>query len=116
MKLKVCRQKELLPGERKVIMKGKIPVIVFCNNDYEYFAIHGVCPHQGALLEGGEQTWLTMSQEQGTYRVERLNEILRCPWHSFDYDLKSGECVTDCKLKVKTYIVQVEDGYIHVDV
>lgn len=117
MKQIVCRKDEFGPGERRVVTKGKTPIVVVCNKDNEYFAFHGICPHQGAELKGGELTWLTYSDEQWVYQVEKEGEILRCPWHSFDYDVKTGQCVTACnKMRVKTYSTHIEDGNVVVEI
>ena len=32
-----------------------------------------------------------------------------CPWHGYEYDMKTGECVSDRKLKLRKYKV-VEKG------
>ena len=28
-----------------------------------------------------------------------------CPWHGYEYDLKTGECIGDRKLKLRKYNV-----------
>jgi nitrite reductase/ring-hydroxylating ferredoxin subunit len=114
MKHDVCKQEELLPGEMRVVyINDKTPVVVGCNMKREYFAIRDVCPHQGARLSKGKLTWNTVSDEPCVYGVAQEGEILRCPWHSFDYDTKTGQCLADPQhLKVKTYTVTVEEGHI----
>lgn len=106
----VCKQSEFEPGQMYTIMKGKVPVIVVCADIGEYYAVRGICPHQGAMLDKGHLTSLTVSEEPGLYSLAKGKEILRCPWHSFDYDVTSGECVSDQSLRVKTYPVHVEKG------
>jgi nitrite reductase/ring-hydroxylating ferredoxin subunit len=32
-----------------------------------------------------------------------------CPWHGYEYDMKTGECVSERKLKLSKYKV-VEQG------
>jgi nitrite reductase/ring-hydroxylating ferredoxin subunit len=33
-----------------------------------------------------------------------------CPWHGYEYDIKTGECVSDRKLKLRRYkVVQKGD-------
>jgi len=34
-----------------------------------------------------------------------------CPWHGYEYDMKTGECVSDRRLKLRRYkVVEKEDG------
>lgn len=115
MKHVVCKQSELGPGQMRTVTKGKAPVVVVCSEDNEYYAVRGICPHQGAMLDKGHLTSLTVSEGPGHYEVEKGGEILRCPWHSFDYDVTTGECVSDKSLRIKTYPAYVEEGDIVVD-
>jgi nitrite reductase/ring-hydroxylating ferredoxin subunit len=115
MKQVVCRQGELGPGQMRTITKGQAPVVVVCNAKNEYYAVRGVCPHQGGMLGAGQLTSLTVSDEPGRYELAKHGEVLRCPWHSFDYDVTTGRCVSDPRLRVKTYPVHIEDGYVVVD-
>jgi nitrite reductase/ring-hydroxylating ferredoxin subunit len=111
----VCREEELAPGQMRTLRIGRAPVVVVCSAVGEYHAIRGICPHQGALLGRGRLWSLTVSDEPGAYGLAEKAEILRCPWHSFDYDVKTGRCVSDPRLRVRTYPVSVEDGHIVVD-
>lgn len=99
----------------KTVPNGGAPIIVVCGEDNRYYAIRGICPHQGARLGKGHLTSLTASETPGVYGMEKDRAILRCPWHSFDYDIASGRCVSDPRLRVKTYPVHVENGEIMVD-
>lgn len=111
----VCREEELAPGKMKTLRNGGVPIVVVCSAVGEYHAVRGICPHQGALLGRGHLWSLTVSEEPGVYGLAEKAEILRCPWHSFDYDVKTGRCVSDPRLRVRTYPVSVEDGHIVVD-
>jgi nitrite reductase/ring-hydroxylating ferredoxin subunit len=37
-----------------------------------------------------------------------------CPWHGMEYDMKTGECVSDRKMKLKKYktVQKGEDLYV----
>ena len=49
------------------------------------------------------------SQKPQEYNYERDGEILVCPWHRWEFDIKTGKSVFNPhKLKVKTYPVTVE--------
>ena len=42
----------------------------------------------------------------------RDGEIIRCPWHLWEFDILTGGCLVDPKVRVKTYPVRIEDGEV----
>jgi nitrite reductase (NADH) small subunit len=40
--------------------------------------------------------------------------VLSCPWHGWQYDVRTGENEFDRAIVLQTYPVQVEDGEIKV--
>jgi nitrite reductase/ring-hydroxylating ferredoxin subunit len=102
--------RELPPGSRKLVtVKGR-PIAIF-NIEGELFGILNRCPHQGGSLCEGRLIGLVESSEPGEYRYSRPNEILRCPWHGWEFDLRTGQsrCEPD-RIQVKSYEVAVEHG------
>lgn len=101
---------ELPEGTRRVfVVKGR-PIVVF-NIAGEYFAMLNKCPHQGAPLADGKLTALMTSPSAGMVRCERAGEILRCPWHGWEFDVRSGESWFDpAHTKVRMYEVDLETG------
>ena len=41
-------------------------------------------------------------------RVTRAAALVRCPWHKWDFDIASGRCEVDARLRVRRYPVEVE--------
>jgi nitrite reductase (NADH) small subunit len=115
MKQVVCRREELGPGQMLVVSKGRAPVVVICSESNDYYAVRGICPHQGGLLGAGQLTSLTAPGDPGVYELEKHGEVLRCPWHSFDYDVKTGLCVSDPSLRIRTYPVYLEGDHLVID-
>ncbi|KHF37967.1 Rieske (2Fe-2S) protein [Halalkalibacter okhensis] len=106
----VANVDEIPPGERKVIdIKGRSIGVFNINGDF--FAIRNNCPHQGApLCEGGISGIIT-SQEPGEYNYSREGEFVRCPWHSWEFDIKTGQSYFDPrKTLVKSYKTNTESG------
>jgi 3-phenylpropionate/trans-cinnamate dioxygenase ferredoxin subunit len=59
---------------------------------------------------------IARSSGPGDYGWARAGEILRCPWHAWEFDIKTGKAVVDPqKVRVKTYEVSVEP-YVPPDV
>ena len=88
--------------------------IVIFNVRGEYFALLDRCPHEGAsLCKAGPLTSLMESDTPGHYQTSRGGEIVRCPWHGWEFDLVTGACLTD-KRRLKLYQVTEEDGTVFV--
>ena len=101
---------EILPGERKIVEIGGRMVGVF-NVNGEYFAVLNRCPHQGGSLCDGRQTGLVTSTRPGEYTTSRAGEIIRCPWHGWEFDLRTGQSWFDPRaVRVRRYDVSVEPG------
>jgi nitrite reductase/ring-hydroxylating ferredoxin subunit len=53
---------------------------------------------------------MTMPSKAGEYVWAREGEILRCPWHGWEFDVTSGRSVCNPHgTRVKTYEVTVEE-------
>lgn len=63
----------------------------------EFFALADRCPHGGAKLSGGRISNTVESDGPGEYRVCRHNEMLKCPWHGWEYDVRTGQSWSDPK-------------------
>src|SRR5579871_973665 len=86
----VATVSEIKPGGRKLVeVKGR--AIVLFNLSGEFFALSNRCPHQGGSLSQGILTCLVESAEPGDYRTSRQGEIIRCPWHQWEYDIRTGK-------------------------
>jgi 3-phenylpropionate/trans-cinnamate dioxygenase ferredoxin subunit len=101
---------EIPPGGRKLVdVKGR--AIVVFNLGGEFFALSNRCPHRGGSLCAGRLTGLVESSEPGEYRYSRRGEIIRCPWHAWEFDIRTGKSWCDpAKLHVRRYAVSVEPG------
>ena len=98
-----------LGGRKLVEIKGR-PIAVF-NVKGEYFALYDKCPHEGGSLCKGKLTSLVDSNGPGDYRLSREGEIVRCPWHGWEFDVRTGKSYCDpIRLRVRNYAVTVEPG------
>jgi nitrite reductase/ring-hydroxylating ferredoxin subunit len=102
--------KDLPPGNRKVVNIGGRPIVIF-NINGEFFALLDRCPHQGGQLSRGQLTGLVEASEPGKYCYSRPGEILRCPWHGWEFDVRTGKSWCDpSRIRTKSYQVAVESG------
>lgn len=117
----VADSAEIPPGGRKIIKVAGREIGIF-NVGGEYFALRNVCPHMGApicrgrtrpLVVWDEETFTgsstTAAMDSGGVAFQREGEILKCPWHLWEFDLRTGTSMHDEELQVRTYTV-VQEG------
>ncbi len=106
---------EIRPGQRKIMEVAGRSIGIF-NIGGEYFALRNRCPHQGAELCTGQLTSAVRSSGPGEYETSRPGEMLRCPWHGWEFDLRTGQSWFDPrKVRVKPYRVGAVSGKELVD-
>lgn len=121
----VARAADLPPGSRLALQVAGRPIVVF-NVDGTYFAVLDRCPHEGGRLSDGYLIGRLKSPGPGEYSYDPRREVVRCPWHSWEFDLRTGESRCDpAKTKVRafhvsvgkleTYPVAAQDEWVVVD-
>lgn len=101
---------EIAPGDRKIVDVGGRSVGVY-NLNGEYFAILNRCPHQAGPLCLGNAYGFLKSGEVGEYEYSRPGEIVRCPWHGWEFDVRTGQSWFDpVQVRVRRYNVSVTPG------
>jgi nitrite reductase (NADH) small subunit len=108
----VARASELPPGERRIVEVEGRSIGVF-NVNGTYYALRNACPHQGAPLCRGSVQGTAQDSRPGEYVWGREGEILRCPWHGWEFDLDTGRSLLEPdRVGVMTYQVSVRDGTV----
>jgi nitrite reductase/ring-hydroxylating ferredoxin subunit len=46
-------------------------------------------------------------------RRVRDGQIVRCPWHNWEFDVTTGKNVADPRRRIRTYRVDVSDGEVY---
>jgi nitrite reductase/ring-hydroxylating ferredoxin subunit len=106
----VARADEIPPGSRKLVQVGSRSIVVF-NLKGELFALSDKCPHKGGSLSKGKLTGLVQSDAPGEYSYSRPGEIVRCPWHNWEFDVRTGLSWCDPgRMRLVNYAVAVEPG------
>lgn len=122
---------EIPPGERRLVEANGKRVVVF-NLSGEFFALSDRCPHQGGSLALGPVMGLVESPCPGEYNYGRAGEIIRCPWHAWEFDIRTGKSRFDPRrmkvrafpacvekgeaLQAETFPVLIEEDYVVVDI
>jgi nitrite reductase (NADH) small subunit len=98
---------EISGGGRRIVHVAGRSIGLFESNG-RLFAIRNRCPHQGGPLCAGPLTGLVTSSSPGAVNFERDGEILRCPWHGWEFDLTNGRSIVDPDaVRVRSYDVVV---------
>lgn len=106
----VAKVDDIPVGERKIVEVAGRSIGVF-NVHGEFYALRNRCPHQGGTLCEGQLSGFATATVPGQYAYTRHGEILRCPWHGWEFDVKTGQSWLDPEcMRVKRYDVHVEKG------
>lgn len=105
---------DLSPGECRIVSVEDKSIGVF-NTGSQIVAVLNICPHAFAPVCLGKLGGTTLPSNPGEFVWGREHEILRCPWHGWEFDLHSGQCLTD-RRRLKRYPVVIRDGRIYVEV
>src|SRR5579864_5000074 len=89
--VRVAAVSEVEPGKVKPItVNGK--TIALCNVGGTFYALDNVCLHRGGPLGEGYI----------------IGEKVECPWHGWQFEVKTGCVAMNPDMKVETYPVKVE--------
>jgi nitrite reductase/ring-hydroxylating ferredoxin subunit len=111
----VARVEDIQPGQSKIVtVKGR-EIGIFKVGDGFYGLINR-CPHQGAPLCRGEIVSRLVAPSPGDYRLTRPGEMIRCPWHCWEFDIRTGQSLCDPNsVQARAFDVAVEPGKTLVD-
>jgi nitrite reductase/ring-hydroxylating ferredoxin subunit len=96
----VANINEIPEGGRKIVEVKGMEFGIFKVNG-QIYAWRNVCPHAGAPVCIGKICGTRLPSLVYEYKYGRDNEILRCPWHGWEFDLKSGEHLVDSTMKLR---------------
>jgi nitrite reductase/ring-hydroxylating ferredoxin subunit len=107
------------PG-RKVIDAGGIEIGVFRLGG-EFYAYENRCPHlegpvcQGKILPLALEAVAPDGTSSGrVFSKQQMNVV--CPWHGYEFDIRTGTHPTDKRVRLRRMPVRVVDGDVFVTV
>jgi len=103
----VAKEGEIPQGGRKIVSVGRLELGIF-NVGGEIRAYRNACPHAGAPVCLGRLSGTSLPSRVYEYIFGKEGFILRCPWHGWEFDLRTGEHVVDSRVRLKS--VAVEPG------
>jgi nitrite reductase/ring-hydroxylating ferredoxin subunit len=114
----VAKLADFKDGERRIVFVGDNEIGVF-RHDGAFYAYSNFCLHQGGPACEG----LTIARVEERLRPDKTSMGLYfsetdmnfvCPWHGMEYDMRTGECVSDRRLKLKQYQVVQKGDEVYV--
>lgn len=114
----VARTDEIPDRGRKIVAEGELEIGVFRLGD-EFFAWENDCPHSGGPVCQGKVMNRVMEvldegkRSHGFTFVEEDIHIV-CPWHGFEFNIRTGRHPGDPQTGLKGFEVTVRDGAVYV--
>lgn len=113
MQVKVARLDDLAEGRPAVFTAaGREIVLVRWRGDV--YALRNVCPHMSESFAAGFLRERITSCVVGGATLDR-EMVIVCPWHGWEYSVRTGRSPTDPRLRVRSYAVSVKDGEVIVE-
>lgn len=116
----VCSHGDLSEGDRKLVqIKGREIAVFYLEG--EYFAYVNWCPHQGGpacegLISGTQEACYDRETKEVSLEWTREGKIMNCPWHGWEFDLTSGECLSRRPRQLPSYPVRIKEGDVVIEV
>lgn len=103
-------------GELRLVTVGKREIGVLRRTDGRVQAVRNWCPHKGAPICRFQPTGTMLPGPPGTLSWGRDGELLRCPWHGFEFEIETGaRPYTNSRMRLRVYPARIENGDILVD-
>lgn len=100
MELRVASTHDVAEGVGIAIDVGDRRIALFRNGD-EFFALDETCPHRGGPLHSGP-----IDVERG---------VVLCPWHQWQFDLRTGCSPLNPLSKVRPYSLHVRGDELWIE-
>ncbi|UNM99401.1 Rieske (2Fe-2S) protein [Rhodococcus opacus] len=91
---------------RRVVDIDGVDIAVF-NVGGTFHAMRNACPHKSAPL-CTNATGMMLESAPDVYDWGREGEIVRCPWHGFEFNLSDGKSVVAPQLKLRARVYKVD--------
>lgn len=98
--IKIAKAEHYKAGDYTVHSVIGKKIALFCR-DSMFKAMEITCKHQGALL---------LTELSGRLEEDRIT----CPRHGWQYDISSGECLSNDSAPLKEFPVEIRDGYVFI--
>src|SRR3979411_149797 len=94
----VGKASEFKDGDRRIVFVGDTEIGIFKDRG-EFHAYSNYCLHQGGpacegmIIAAVEERIMPDKTSKGLYFSDTETHFV-CPWHGYEYDIKTGECAS----------------------
>jgi nitrite reductase/ring-hydroxylating ferredoxin subunit len=114
--IRVCARTEVTDAKRVFVALDETEIGVL-EYDGQLFAYENRCRHQGGpacegILLGKVEVLLDADKRARGERFSQETTHIVCPWHGWEYDVRTGRCATDSSVSLRKYNVVERDSDI----
>ena len=80
------------------------------------YAVNNLCTHQSGPVCSGILSGQLTAASPGRMDLDTSTPILACPWHGWEFDLRTGRALHDAQHRLRLFPVRVENGRLLVDI
>jgi nitrite reductase/ring-hydroxylating ferredoxin subunit len=114
----LCKEADMRDGDVRIVTFGRTDIGVY-RFEGAFYAYRNQCVHQGGPACEGVTRFKVVdilgpdrSFQGQTY--DETDPHIVCPWHAYEYHLKTGVCATDPSLHLRKYEVRAREGDLYV--
>ncbi len=96
--IQIAKTDDVSPGTGLVVEANDKCLAVF-NVDGSFHVTDNTCLHRGGPLGEGDLE----------------GDTVTCPWHGWEYNVKTGHCANNPASNIKSYESKVEEGHVKVE-
>jgi nitrite reductase/ring-hydroxylating ferredoxin subunit len=116
MRERLGKVEDFADGKMAIREVGGQSIGIFRNSG-SFSAMLNICPHRAAPVCQGVIGGTMLPSAPGEYIYGLDGLVLRCPWHGWEFDLRTGESVGPVDKRNLTMVsVMVEGDEVYVDV
>lgn len=108
----VAKVADLLEKGRQIVKVKGMEIGIFLV-DGQYYAWRNVCPHAGAPVCRGKISGTRLPSAVYEYEYGRDQEILRCAWHGWEFDLRTGRHLVNPDVRLRGFTMEVDEDSIY---
>lgn len=112
-RIRLCATVDVPEGRALVVPYRSMSIGIFRIGP-TYHALLNLCPHKGAALCEGRVSGTSVARDSFDIGYAHDGEILRCAWHGWEFDIRTGVCLVDRKLRARVFTVLEEDGSLFI--
>jgi nitrite reductase (NADH) small subunit len=79
------------------------------------YAVNNLCTHQSGPVCSGVLSGRLTASSPGGMDLDSTTPILACPWHGWEFDLRTGRALHDDQHRLRLFPVRVANGRVLVD-